>query len=52
VVVVSEETSRISIAVGGLLHQGVTADQVREALTQRGRPSLALKSPSGEPSAA
>jgi diadenylate cyclase len=52
VVVVSEETSRISIAVGGLLHQGVTAEQVREALAQRGRPSLALKASSGEPSAA
>lgn len=51
VIVVSEETSQISIAVGGLLHRGVTAAQVREALAQRGHPSLALKAASGEPSA-
>jgi len=42
-IVVSEETSKISIAIGGLLHRGVTAAQVREALSQRGRPTLALK---------
>lgn len=52
VVVVSEETSRISIAVGGLLHQGLTPEQVRDALTHRGRPSLAFKAAPGEPSPA
>jgi diadenylate cyclase len=52
VVVVSEETSRVSIAVGGLLHQGVTPEQVGEALANRGRTSLALKSLPGEPSPA
>ncbi len=51
VVVVSEETSRISLAVGGLLHQGLSAQQVRDALSARGRPSLALATPAGEPSA-
>lgn len=51
VIVVSEETSRISIAVGGLLHQGVTPPQVREALWNRSHPSLALKRTAGEPSA-
>jgi diadenylate cyclase len=50
VIVVSEETSRISIAVGGLLHRNVTPDQVHEALTQRDRISLALRRPVGEPS--
>jgi diadenylate cyclase len=43
VVVVSEETSRVSIAVGGLLHQGVTPDQVGEALANRGRTAPSLK---------
>jgi diadenylate cyclase len=52
VVVVSEETSRVSIAVGGLLHQGVTPEQVGEALANRGRSSLALKSLPSEPSPA
>ncbi len=50
VIVVSEETSRISIAVGGLLHQGMTAPQVREALANRGHPSLALTTAPSEPS--
>ncbi len=52
VLVVSEETSRISIALGGLLHQGVTSDQVREALAHRGRAALALARAAGEPSPA
>jgi diadenylate cyclase len=52
VVVVSEETSRISIAVGGLLHQGVTPDQVRDTLAHRGRRALAFKASPGEPSPA
>ncbi|HEX9729117.1 MAG TPA: diadenylate cyclase CdaA [Gemmatimonadales bacterium] len=51
VIVVSEETSRISIAVGGLLHQHVTAQQVRDALSNSRHPSLALKPSAGEPSA-
>ncbi len=42
VVVVSEETSKISIAVRGMLRRGVTADQVRDALAGRSRPALAL----------
>ncbi len=42
VVVVSEETSKISIAVRGMLRRGVTADQVRDALAGRSRPGLAL----------
>lgn len=50
VIVVSEETSRISIAVGGLLHRNVTPDQVHEALAQRDRTSVALRRPTGEPS--
>ena len=51
VIVVSEETSQISIAASGLLHRKVTPAQVREALAQRGHPSLALKAASSEPSA-
>ena len=51
VIVVSEETSQVSIAVGGLLHRAVTPAQVREALLQRGHPSLALKTASSEASA-
>jgi diadenylate cyclase len=51
VIVVSEETSRISIAVGGLLHQGVTPQQVRGALANRGHPSLALQASPSEASA-
>lgn len=51
VIVVSEETSKISIAVGGLLHRGVTATQVREALSRRGHPALALKTSASEASA-
>jgi len=50
VIVVSEETSGISIAVGGLLHRNVTPDQVHEALTQRDRASLALRRTASEPS--
>lgn len=52
VVVVSEETSRVSIAIGGLLHQGVTPEQVGEALATRGRSSVTLKSHPSEPSPA
>jgi len=52
VIVVSEETSRISIAQGGLLKQGVTPEQVRDALTSRRSGSLAFRGSSGEPSPA
>lgn len=50
VVVVSEETSKISLAVRGVLRRGVTADQVREALAGRDRAGLALAASGGEPS--
>ena len=52
VVVVSEETSKISIASRGLLSRGVTYAQVREALTGRPKPALALSDASGEASPA
>ncbi|HEX9633322.1 MAG TPA: diadenylate cyclase CdaA [Gemmatimonadales bacterium] len=52
VIVVSEETSRISVAQGGLLKQGVTPEQVRDALTSRRSGALAFRAASGEPSAA
>lgn len=42
VVVVSEETSKISLAVRGVLRRGVTPDQVREVLAGRDRVGLAL----------
>ncbi len=35
VVVVSEETSKVSIAMRGLLHRGITPQQVREVLAGR-----------------
>lgn len=43
VVVVSEETSKISIAERGMLKRGLTADQVREALAGPGEKGLAPK---------
>ncbi len=52
VIVVSEETSKISIAVRGLLRRGVTSAQVREALSGRGQPALALSDTSSEASPA
>jgi diadenylate cyclase len=52
VVVVSEETSKISIALRGMLRRGVTADQVREALAGRTRPTLALSESSSKASPA
>ncbi len=42
VIVVSEETSKIAVAVRGMLRRGVTADQVREALAGREGAGLAL----------
>jgi len=52
VVVVSEETSKISIAVRGMLRRGVTADQVRDALAGRSRSALALSEASSKASPA
>ncbi len=52
VIVVSEETSKISLAVRGLLRRGVTADDVRKALATRDRPALELAESSGDASAA
>ncbi|MFQ5702780.1 MAG: diadenylate cyclase CdaA [Gemmatimonadales bacterium] len=52
VVVVSEETAKISIATRGLLRRGVSADLVRDALAGQDRPSLALTDAPGEASPA
>jgi diadenylate cyclase len=52
VIVVSEETSKISIASRGLLRRGVTPDEVREALSGRSKLALALADASGEASPA
>jgi diadenylate cyclase len=52
VIVVSEETSKISIATRGLLRRGVTSDQVQESLAGRARPALALSDASGKASPA
>lgn len=40
VIVVSEETSKVSIAMQGLLHRGVTDQQLREVLAGRAWPSV------------
>ena len=42
VIVVSEETSKLSLAIRGMLKRGVTPDQVRETLAGRARTGLAL----------
>jgi diadenylate cyclase len=52
VIVVSEETSKISIASRGLLRRGVTSDEVREALSGRAKLALALGETSSEASPA
>lgn len=52
VVVVSEETSKISIASRGMLQRGVTSDQVREALSGQPKLALALSDASSEASPA
>lgn len=52
VIVVSEETSKISIASRGLLRRGVTSDEVREALSGRTKLALALGETSSEASPA
>ena len=40
VIVVSEETSKVSIAIRGLLHRGVTAQQLQEVLAGQTWPSI------------
>ncbi|HEY2825164.1 MAG TPA: diadenylate cyclase CdaA [Gemmatimonadales bacterium] len=40
VIVVSEETSGISVAIGGLLHRGATPEQIRDLLAGDLRPSF------------
>lgn len=50
VIVVSEETSRISLAARGMLKRGVTADQVREALAGTSETGLALAGSTGDAS--
>ena len=52
VIVVSEETSKISLAVRGMLHRSVTADQVREVLAGTDRTALALAGSAGDASPA
>jgi diadenylate cyclase len=52
VIVVSEETSKISIAVRGLLRRGVNADQVRQVVAGRSRAALALAEAPSEASPA
>jgi diadenylate cyclase len=52
VIVVSEETSKISIAVRGMLRRGLTPDDVREALAGGEEPGLALAGSRGDASPA
>jgi diadenylate cyclase len=52
VLVVSEETSRISVAVRGRLHSGLTPDQVRAHLSGTDQEGLALSGARGEASPA
>lgn len=52
VVTVSEESSKISVAVRGMLRRNVTPEEVREALTGRDRPSLELTPSTSDASAA
>jgi diadenylate cyclase len=52
VIVVSEETSRISVAVRGRLHRGLTPDQVRTHLSGTDQEGLALSGAHGEASPA
>jgi diadenylate cyclase len=44
VIVVSEETSKISMALRGMLRRGITPDQVRTALAGSQEETLALTS--------
>jgi diadenylate cyclase len=52
IVVVSEETTQISVAFRGMLRRAVTPDQVREMLVRRQIADLALAPMSDEPSPA
>jgi diadenylate cyclase len=52
VIVVSEETARISIAHRGMLRRGVTPDQVRQLLARREPTDLAILALDDEPSPA
>jgi diadenylate cyclase len=52
VIVVSEETSRISVAARGRLQLGLTPDQVRASLSGAGGEGLALAGTGGDASAA
>ena len=44
-VIVSEETGKISVAYGGRLHRGLTADELREYLYHTGVKRIELASP-------
>ncbi|MFQ6046639.1 MAG: diadenylate cyclase CdaA [Gemmatimonadales bacterium] len=48
VIVVSEETSKISIAVRGMLTRGVTVDQVRQVLAGRNHKGVAVPASAGD----
>ncbi len=52
VIVVSEETSQVSIAMRGTLRQGVTPEQLRDTLSGRDWPRLALADAPAERSSA
>jgi diadenylate cyclase len=52
VIVVSEETSKISVAVRGMLRRGLAPDDVREALAGGEEPGLALAGSHGDASPA
>ncbi len=52
VIVVSEETSKISIASRGMLRRGVNSEQLRDALSGRSELALALSDASSEASPA
>ncbi len=52
VIVVSEETSKISVAIRGLLRRGVAAEDVREILVGRDRSPLEMAKTTSDASAA
>jgi diadenylate cyclase len=47
VIVVSEETSNISVAIGGLLHRGATPEQIRDLLAGDLHPSFMSRPEAG-----
>ena len=50
VVVVSEETAQVSVAIGGRLERGVTSDRLREIVSRAvGRPRASVQGGRGEP---